>query len=256
MPDQPAPAPHVHLHRETFVIRANEVDAQRRLTLPALVNYLQEVANNNVRLAGMSVYDLHARGLAWVLARMRLEVFEYPHHGQEVVVKTFPSAVDKYQFYRDFRVYGPAGQLLAQATSTWPVIDLAKRQIVSVPDFLRVFTFGGDEAPLPVASGKLAPVAAPQHQRQFEVGWYDMDVNAHANNMCYFRWLVEAMPADFLAAHRLAQVDLQFRAEANLDSLIVVRTGLGATALDFMHQLVNPAGGKDYALARSVWALA
>jgi acyl-ACP thioesterase len=242
------------LHRETFVIRANEVDAQRRLTLPALVNYLQEVANNNVRLAGMSVYDLHARGLAWVLARMKLQIFAYPHHGEAVVVKTFPSAVDKYQFYRDFRVYGPSGQLLAQATSTWPVIDLAKRQMVSVPDFLRVFTFGGDEAPLPPAKGKLLPPGPDPHQHVCTVGWYDIDVNQHTNNAAYFRWLVEGMPPWFLAAHQLAEVDLQFRNESNLGEAITVQASpLPAEPLEWAHRLFRPTDGKDLATAQTTW---
>jgi acyl-ACP thioesterase len=249
-----AATPKIDVHFETFKVRANETDTQGRLTLPALVNYLQEAANNNVRQSGASMEELHQRGIAWVLSRMKLELFAYPSHGEEVTVKTFPSGAEKYFFYRDFRVLDAQGRLIGQATSTWPVIDRQKRQMVSVPDFLNVFRIGGDEPPLPVAKGKLAPVGQAWHERSCQVGWYDIDVNAHANNMCYFRWLVEAMPADFLAAHRLAGVDMQFRAEANLGDAIWVRAAPSDGELGFAHQLANPASGKDYALARSVWA--
>jgi medium-chain acyl-[acyl-carrier-protein] hydrolase len=249
-----AATPKIDIHFETFRVRANETDAQGCLTLPALVNYLQEAANNNVRQSGASLAELHQRGIAWVLSRMRLELFAHPRHGEEVTVKTFPSGAEKYFFYRDFRLLDAQGRLLGQATSTWPVIDLQKRQMVSVPDFLNGFRIGGDEPPLPVAKGKLAPVAEAWHERGCQVGWYDIDVNAHANNMCYFRWLVEAMPAGFLAAHRVAEVDLQFRAEANLGDAIWVRAAPSGGERSFAHQLASPGGGRDYALARSVWA--
>ncbi len=243
----------IEVHFEKFKIRSNEIDSQRRVTLPALVNYLQEAANNNVMQSGASVYDLHERGIAWVLSRMKLQLFAYPSHGQEITVKTFPSGSEKYFFYRDFRIFDEWGLLIGQATSTWPVIDLQKRQMISVPDFLNVFRIGGDEAPLPVAKGKIFPVADPLHERQFQVGWYDIDVNRHANNMCYFRWLVEAMPADFLSQHRLTEIDFQFRNECNLDDVVVARAGLSGVPNGFSHQLSSAAERKDYALARSVW---
>jgi medium-chain acyl-[acyl-carrier-protein] hydrolase len=246
------PPQKIEVHFEKFKVRSNEIDLQRRLTLPALVNYLQEAANNNVMQSGASIYDLHARGVAWVLSRMKLQLFDYPSHGQEITVKTFPSGSEKYFFYRDFRIYDETGRLIGQATSTWPVIDLQKRQMVSVPDFLNAFRIGGDEAPLPVAKGKIFPVTETSHEGRFRVGWYDIDTNLHANNMCYFRWLVEALPGDFLAAHRLVEVDLQFRNESNLGDEIVVRAGSGGAANHFCHQLHSPEG-KDYALARSVW---
>lgn len=251
MPNRTTP-PHI----EKFIIRANEVNMLNRLTLPALVNFLQEAANWNAHNLGFSSQLLQERGLSWVLARMRIECFSWPQLREEIQVLTFPSGMDKYYCYRDYRVLDTNGNMLAQATTSWPVIDLEKRQMIAVPDFIREFPVA-EETPLPRASGKIGSVDAPTYTTDFQAGWHHMDNNRHTNNMYYFQWLAETLPADFLATHQLKELDIMFRMESNLGDCIrgkaVQEESDQLLHPQFRHSLILTDSGKELIQARTVW---
>jgi acyl-ACP thioesterase len=244
-------------HIEKFIIRANEVDMLNRLTLPALVNFLQEAANRNAHNLGFSSQVLQERGLSWVLARMRIECFRWPQLREEIQVLTFPSGMDKYYCYRDYRVLDANGAMLAQATTSWPVIDMEKRQMIAVPDFIREFPVS-EETPLPRASGKIGSVDKPTYDAAtFQVGWHHIDNNRHTNNIYYCQWLTETLPADFLATHQLKELDIMFRMESNLGDRIsgkAVQESEGQQP-QFRHSLVLSNSGKELVQARTVWTL-
>ena len=77
---------------QPFVVRAYEIDVHRRATLPTLINYMQEAAWHNATARGGSVYLLHEHGVSWVLHRLRLEMFRYPMHLEQITVETWPSS--------------------------------------------------------------------------------------------------------------------------------------------------------------------
>lgn len=242
-------------HIEKFIVRANEVDMFNRLTVPALVNFLQEAANWNAHNLGFSSQVLQERGLAWVLVRMRMECFAWAQLREQVQVLTFPSGMDKYYCYRDYRVSDAEGRLLAQATSSWLVIDLEKRQMIAVPDFIREFPLS-QEAPMPRASGKIGSVEKADYTAHFQAGWHQIDNNRHTNNMYYVQWLTETLPADFLAEHQLKSLDIVFRAESSLGQRIEGRAvqESNGVAPQFRHVLLASDTGKELIQARTVWA--
>jgi len=60
--------------RASFPVHTYEVDAFGMLEVPALSGYLQEVAGLHAAELGVGIDLLRAKGLAWVLARQRIEV--------------------------------------------------------------------------------------------------------------------------------------------------------------------------------------
>ncbi|WP_448518983.1 acyl-[acyl-carrier-protein] thioesterase [Rhodoflexus sp.] len=242
-------------HIERFIIRANEVDMLNRLTVPALVNFLQEAAHWNAHNLGFSSQVLQERGLSWVLARMRIECFGWPQLRDEVQVLTFPSGIDKYYCYRDYRVLDTNGRLIAQVTSSWPVIDLEKRQMISVPDFIREFPVA-QETPLPRASGKIGSVDQADYTANFQAGWHQMDNNRHTNNMYYIQWLIETLPGDFLTQYQLKSLDIMFRMESNLGHTIEGRAVRETESENpqFRHSLLLADTGKELIQARTIWS--
>ena len=224
----------------TFPIRIAETDAHHLLTIPALAERLQEIAWQHSETRRVDVPRLLERGVSWVLSRMRIEVAQLPTHNQTVTLKTWISAIDRYFYYREFQLTDNAtGQSLVRVTSVWGVLDMAKRRIIAIPDFIRDQTaIYANFEPLPPASGKLPALADVLFSEQFVARWHDLDANRHVNNTRYFQWLIEALPADFLDTHTLDQLDVIFRAEATLGQTITSAAG-AETANGFLHQLVN-----------------
>lgn len=238
----------------TFSIRIAETDAHHLLTIPALAERLQEIAWQHSETRAVDVPRLLEQGVSWVLSRMRIEVAELPTHNQVVTLKTWISAIDRYFYYREFHLTdADTGRSLVRATSVWGVLDMVKRRIVAIPDFIRNETaVYADFEPLAPASGKLPALTEAVFSESFVARWHDLDANRHVNNTRYFQWLIEALPADFLDTHTLLQLDVIFRAEARLGEGITSEAqpdGDGA----FLHRLLNRER-QVLLQARTVWA--
>ncbi|OKL40951.1 acyl-[acyl-carrier-protein] thioesterase [Pontibacter flavimaris] len=238
-----------------FTVRSSEIDYRGQATMPALVSYMQEAAWENTRDLGISMYDLLERGLTWVLQRMRVEMFRYPGHNDKIAVETWASGRERVFLHRDFRIYNQERELLGQATSVWLVMDVVKRQLVSVPDFiLEVEVVPGSE-PLPFAKGKLPQLQEAQHEQQMPVGWHDIDLNRHVTNTRYLQWALDTLPLHLLEQKQLQQVDIIFKAESILgDTVVSAAAPAGADGHTYLHRLTSQESGKELVQARTVWS--
>ena len=243
----------------TFSIRIAETDAHHLLTIPALAERLQEIAWQHSETREVDVPRLLERGVSWVLSRMRIEVAELPTHNQTVTLKTWISAIDRYFYYREFQLTdADTDRSLIRVTSVWGVLDMVKRRIVAIPDFIRDETaVYADFESLAPASGKLPTLTDPAFSEHFVARWFDLDANRHVNNTRYFQWLIEALPADFLDTHTLQQLDVIFRAEATLGQGVTSEAGpLQDDASDgvptYLHRLLNQ-DGQVLVQGRTAW---
>ncbi|WP_026999333.1 acyl-[acyl-carrier-protein] thioesterase [Eisenibacter elegans] len=229
-------------YQEHFTVRSYETDPSRRLSPYHLMNYLQEAAANHVWHLGIAVDHLLEQGLTWVLSRMYMQLHEMPLMGTAVCVDTYPVRQDKYFFYRDFRVTAAhSGQLLAEATSVWAVMDTHSRKMIALPEAVMRFVFEPPFAPLPPLMRKLRPLseaAETPNSAQYTVHWHQLDPNQHANNAYFAHWLLNPIAATF-TDRQLQTLDLLYKAEALLHQQIVSTYTQTTTAEDttVLHQL-------------------
>lgn len=243
------------IQTDTFTLRGYECDATGRLSVPALMNLMQESANRNATEYGIGITDLASQGFGWMLMRFNLRMHQYPRYGQTIRLLTYPTVVEKYFIYRDFRVIADDDTLLADAASTWLVFSMEKRAMVPLPNFIHTLSIPADINPLPKLPSKpdfLTTPWQPTDERRVEVGWFSIDQNQHVNNVAYVEWLLEAMENQTLQTRELAQIDLVYRTESHwLDQLRVQSAREGPNAL--LHRIVQEVSGKDVLLARSRW---
>ena len=238
---------------DSYDLRTYECDALGRLRVPALMNLMQESANRNAADYGISITDLAALSLGWMLMRFRLTMHQYPLAGQSIRVVTYPTAVEKYFIYRDFQVRAADDTLLAEAASTWLLFGRAKRGMVPLPDFVRNVAIPPDIAPLPRLSPKphfaTAPLL-PDREATVGVGWFSIDANQHVNNVAYIHWLLEALGPDWLANHSLAELDLVYKGETHVGAQLRIQSGGDAGIL--RHQLSDESG-REVVRAQTRW---
>lgn len=243
------------IQTDTFSLRGYECDATGRLSVPALMNLMQESANRNAVTYGISIADIASQAIGWMLMRFRLRMHHYPRYGQTIRLLTYPTAVEKYFIYRDFRVLDDDGTLLADATSTWLVFNTEKRAMVPLPAFIRNVSLPDTVKPLPKLSSKpdfQTIPWQPTNEKQVEVGWFSIDQNQHVNNVAYVEWLLESMDTETLKTRELTEIDLVYRTESHWnDQLLVQSTQEQPDA--FLHRIVQEASGKDVLLARTQW---
>ena len=59
-----------------------------KLSIPSLLNFLQEAAGLHAIKLKFGMDDLNARNETWVLSRMRVEIDRWPEKGDDIVVET------------------------------------------------------------------------------------------------------------------------------------------------------------------------
>ena len=239
--------------RERFAVHTYEVDAFGTLALPALSGYLGEVAGLHAAELGVGLEALMAKGLTWVLVRQRLLNPVPVTLGETIEIETWPSGVERLAAIRDFVVRRGDGTEVARATTHWFVLDLATRRPVRPADVLDA-RFPREPGPpvLPPSAGKLPELAAWDLQKRFHVRYGDIDVNLHVTNTSYVTWAMEAMARGVWQSSRVAEVEVQFLAEAHHGAAILSRvaaTGEGS----FSHAIVREEDEKELARLATVW---
>jgi acyl-ACP thioesterase len=240
---------------DTYLLRGYDCDANGRLSIPALMNMMQESANRNAIDYGIGIADLAAHGVGWMLMRFRLRMHQYPTYGQTIRVVTYPTSVEKYFIYRDFQVLAEDGTLLGDASSTWLVFSQESRTMIPLPTFIRQLTPPNDVQPLPKLPSKpdfltLSPAYSPAGQ--VTVGWFSIDQNQHVNNVSYVQWLLENAGDDWLRTREIAEIDLVYRTESHWRDQLYI-SQITETPDQRLHRIEQAESGKDVLLARSIW---
>ncbi|WP_461210130.1 acyl-[acyl-carrier-protein] thioesterase [Desulfocurvus sp. DL9XJH121] len=217
-------------HEQRFTVRIHETGALGTVTIAAVADWLQDAATIHAADLGFSHHAMAEAGVAWVLVRLCIRMNAYPRLGQTTVLRTWPSLLDKRRANREFTLTAEDGSPLGAATSSWVAMDVVRRRLGSMPDFVssarpeiteQACEFTGKALPRPDLD---APDAARVDIRARKA---DLDWNAHVNNVHLLQWALEPV-ADDAARVNPGLVDMAFRAE--------IRHGDGATACCAPHE--------------------
>jgi len=229
------------LHQETFPVRFFESEPTGRATPAAMCRFAQEAAEGHCRTIGMSLLDMRAQNRMWVLTRFRLQMDCYPKVGETVTVQTWASArTNGIRAVRDFCFLDSQGRPTGRGSSIWLLLHAVSKRPVRLPQALlnicNAERSSAEEFEIP----RLRPPLHPTLSKVFEVGWKELDANNHTNNVHYMEWALEALPLATRRDRMLAQLDIEFLAEAFLGDRITSEAELRDEIS--IHQLKNAAG--------------
>ena len=234
---------------EPFRVRSYEVGPNRHASVQTLGNWFQEAAGNHAH--AHDVDGGEDAGWAWVMLRLRLRFHRLPAWRDEGTLETWASGYRGALASREVRFLDTEGSVLAEGTSRWAVIDLARRRPTRLPPALANFPV--PDRPAPLADEPSAPSAPSSVNREVHltIRHSDLDVNQHVNNVAYLDWALEAVPSDFREAHTLAEVDLAFKAESVFGDRVVSAVGPDGAAL--AHALTRQSDSTPLAFVRTHW---
>lgn len=107
-------------------VRYSEVNSEKELTLPSLLDYLQDCCTFESEDFGVGVDYLAKEQVAWILSSWEIKVYRYPQMGQHIKVSTWPYAFRGFYGYRNFCIEGEDGEIFAEANSVWVFMDTEK----------------------------------------------------------------------------------------------------------------------------------
>ncbi len=214
----------------TYNLKTNwhDTDANRCVRPSKIVEYMQETANRQCECSGLPLEWLRdEKGLAFILGALSLNIYSPLHAYEDVEVHTWCKEAKGYIFNRYFDITRQ-GELIAEASSTWVLIDINSKNMVraSAYDFFDG-CFYYDE---PVDPEKLLPKARiSKDAEMIEVGkrrisYSDIDYNMHMNNTHYPDMICDYLDemTDPNTAYTVSQLSLSYLKESRLGATLTI----------------------------------
>ena len=180
-------------------VRYSEVDSERHLTLPAVMDYLQDCCTFQSEDMNIGVEYLAEQKQAWVLSSWEIKIRRYPVMGEKICVETWPYAFKGFYGYRNFRITNGRGEKLVLANSVWVYMDTATMRPVRIAKEVQ-------DAYIPVmdeaiqydwSDRKIRIEGTPVEKEPVLVQRFHIDTNHHMNNGKYILVAEEYLPENF-----------------------------------------------------------
>ena len=248
------PIPEPNIWQQTHEIRSYEVDCHHRLSVLSIFNFMQEAASRHAEALGVSIQQLLSDNYTWLLSRLKIKIESFPVWQDRITISTWPSGAQRLFALRDFQLQDKNNQTVAAAVSAWLVLDVEKRRPVRIRPFVEKLKPLEGQNVLPDTLDKLPGLEVGTHEKQFVVRYRDLDINQHVNNVSFVEWLVESIPTGVLNTSVLAELEINFMAEAFYEDRIQAACNpLDSQNTSFHHRLIRQHDGQELARARTVW---
>lgn len=240
------------IYNGTFRIRTYEIDRKKRATVSALIQLMQEAAMQNVIELGLSVWDMEQNGISWVVMRMDIDFERLPMLGENIHIKTHGAGFDRLFTYRDYRVWDEHKNVLAQASSSWLLMDTIKRRMVRIPQEILAYKTPPPEECLERPARKIGKFNKADRSMTFRVDWHHLDFNEHLSNIFYIQWILEVLGEEILDQKHLKRLEILYKNECHLhDEVVAELEDLGEGK--YMHRLIRKKDQLELLLAKTTW---
>lgn len=201
-------------------VRYSEIDENLEMTVPAIINYLQDCSTFQSEDLGLGIDYLKQHHKAWWLSSWQIVLERRPRLGEEIVISTWPYDFKGMYGYRNFTIQDREGSYLVKANSTWFFFDTeAGRPIKAGPEDIR--GYGTGELPLQMeyASRKIELPKEYEEADPITVAKHHIDTNHHVNNAQYVQIAREALTEDV----KIQELRVEYKKAAVLGDLIYPR---------------------------------
>lgn len=233
------------IYEEEFKIRASEIGANQKATLPAICSLLQEVAGNHALQLDFDITDLQQQKMTWVLHRLSVQIDRFPDWRETITIKTWPSGGDGLRAHRDFLLLDEESQTIGKSLSYWLILDMEKRRPIRIPKEILNSVPQDTDHVLAVTDPSFESIDNGEHAQSFEVRKTDLDLNQHVNNVRYIEWALSCLPDN----KQLSEIDMKFLGEAVLGDTVIAEYSSDDSKQRF--QIRRPSDEKVLAIAHS-----
>ena len=239
------------IYRINYDIRPHEAGFQKLLRPDALLNYFQDAAFEHSVLHGFSAFDLFKKGFTWVLSRYHIRVERYPSIGEKVRIGTWYPGSQKPFYLREWEVLDGNGEVLALATSSWRILEIATMKPVVDDGLLDVL----EPNPVRAIEDTFEPLPELtdfQSESRFCVRLGDTDMNRHVNHVHYIQWALESIAGFTPENSAPLVIEAGYRAEAHFGDNLAARARDEGNGV-FVHQIARESDGLELTRLRTLW---
>ena len=201
-------------YSQKHVIKYYECDVNSRLTLPMLLNIVIDTSEAQSTLLERDGAYVKNLGLTWVITEHDMTITRLPKTNETITVSTEAKEHNKYFCYRYFWLHDEEGNELVTMMTTFVLMDLETRKMVSVPTEL-IEPYQSEKIKT-IKRGEAFPNLTSATQTSlFDVHFSDIDTNQHVNNSRYLGWMVDSLDYDKLMVYQPSKATIRFIQETH-----------------------------------------
>ncbi len=215
---------------ENYRVSTYDTDISGNMRASAVLRFLEETANLQMKSMGPSNEQLRADGKAFILSRLAVSIYKPLHAYDEIVGESWGCDSKGVSYYRCGRLLHE-GNIAAEMVSVWALLDIESRRLCRV-----------GEVPMGFDTDPMLELDLPHHIRipkdlplslmgERTVSYSDLDINQHMNNTVYADVLCDFVP--HMCDKRVIGLSLHFVNEAKLGETIKVYCGESDESLFF-----------------------
>ena len=201
-------------------VRYSECDARSNLTIPALINYLQDCSTFHTESIGHGVAYLAQNHFAWFITAWQIKIDRMPRYCEPIVVSTWCHDMRATNVHRNFDVRTPEGDLLVRADSLWVAYDTLHMRPIRVPAGEEVYLTDDAPVDLPPLKRKIRLVGEGEPHPPVTVAEYHLDTNHHVNNGQYVA-MADHVVRSVDEGFELGLLEVQYKRAAQLGDVVV-----------------------------------
>ncbi len=201
-------------------VRYSECDEKARMTLTAMMNYLQDCSTFHSESLNIGLAHLTAHHQGWVLASWEIEIEEFPAFNTKITTSTWCYAMKRNVALRNFQIADGSGTPVVRADSKWLLFDFDAGKPMTIPDEQKSYISDDPRLDMPPMERKYKRIGEGAPCEPIVVSEHNLDTNHHVNNAQYVLFAEQALAEHGLSVE-LARLGVQYRKMAWLGDTIV-----------------------------------
>lgn len=202
---------------ENFTVNSHLCDANGIARPTAVISFMQEAANIQLRTYGPSADELRANGQAFVLSRIGVGVYAPLYAYKTYTMQTWSCESRGFSFYRCHRLLD-GDEVLAEAVSVWALIDIVNKKPLRTTEFHPNFDHE-EILDFEVPSRIRITADALSEVGEHTVRYSETDINRHMNNTVYADMLCNFID---MTDRRATRININYFNEAPLGEKLTV----------------------------------
>ncbi|MEW4354061.1 acyl-ACP thioesterase domain-containing protein [Streptococcus pneumoniae] len=194
-------------------------DVNGHIKIPQLILLSLQVSEMQSEYLGISDQDLlEKHQLVWIVTDYEMTIHRLPAFGDQIRIETEALSYNRLFCYRRFTIFDQEGQILVEMLASFVMMNKETRKVHPVDGEL--IAPYQSEFNKKVIRGPKYPKLEDGEQKDFQVRFYDLDMNGHVNNSKYLDWVFEAMGVEFLCEYVPRKINLKYVKEVRSDSCV------------------------------------
>ena len=202
-------------------VRYSEVDRHGKLSIPAVVNYLQDCSTFQSEALGVGIEHLKKVHRAWLLTSWQRDLLEDMHRGEDIKVGTWSYSAKGVYGYRNFVIRTLEDRPLVNADSLWVFVDTESGKLVKVtPEDIDVYE-REEKIDMEYLGRKIKVQGEGVEKDPVYIKKYHIDTNGHVNNSWYVWFAMEFVPDDeMIHGRKINRLRVEYKKSAMYRDII------------------------------------